>query len=607
MNMDDTSYDLGRVKGMIEQAADLTQTARAMSEQDRDYYDHHQYSADEVAVLQARRQPILPNNAIQKKIDALVGIEQQGRTDPRAYARRPGGDAAAEAATAALVFVDDATRFDQKKSYVFENMCIEGYGGCEVVVEEKRGQFWVAINRLRWEEIVFDPHSREKDFSDAAYMGYMKWMSKDAAMTALAPIYDGTADELSTLLDASMRNPQDGETYEDRPFESNSFRWSDKRQKRVRVATLYYLDKGVWHLCIFTAGGFIWTGESPYLDSETQKPANAIELATAYIDRENRRYGPTRAMLSSQDEINMRRSKLLHMLNNRQTIGVKGAVDDVAHMKRELSMGDGHVEVDVEAAMGAAEAGMRPFELIQNQDQVVGQFQLLQESKKDIDQYGPNAALLGSLGSTASGRAIMAQQQAGFAELAPLYDSLRDWQLRVYRAMWSRIKQFWTDERWIRITGQDGSTQFLAFNEQVGMEQYQREDGIIGLRPIVSNPIAEMDVDIVIDDVQDYATLRQEQFEQMASLAEQGYPIPPEMLIETSSIRNKKEIMEAMNAQNERQNAMQGQMAQLETAEKAAGIEKTRSETQENMSQTVKNLADAQTKSAETNVRLLEY
>ena len=39
------------------------------------------------------------------------------------------------------------------------------------------------------------------------------------------------------------------------------------------------------------------------------------------------------------------------------------------------------------------------------------------------------------------------------------------------------------------------------------------------------------DVDIVIEDVQDYATLQEEEFEQLATLAQQGMPIPPEMLI----------------------------------------------------------------------------
>ena len=82
--------------------------------------------------------------------------------------------------------------------------------------------------------------------------------------------------------------------------------------------------------------------------------------------------------------------------------------------------------------------------------------------------FGPNPSLIGQTQGQASGRAIMAQQQAGMAELAPLYDSLRDWTNRVYRAMWCRIRQFWTEPRWIRVTDAVGQREFIAINRVVG-------------------------------------------------------------------------------------------------------------------------------------------
>lgn len=550
-------FDISKLRKMVEISIDETSPARELSERDRDYYDGYQWTPAEQAVLRKRKQPVITINRIKRKIDAMVGIEQRGRVDPRAYPRNPQDEAAADAATKALVFVDDNTRFDSKRSAAFENVLVEGYGGCEVIVELKRGRPEVVINRLRWEEIFFDPYSREKDFSDAAYTGCMKWITIDAALELYGAVYQGEGD-LGELLEKTMKFAQDT-TFEDRPATQVS-RWADQRQKRVRIAQMYYRKGGIWCLAIFCGGGIIYQGESDYLD-EDGRPDNPIILFSGYVDRENQRYGVVRDMISAQDEINKRRSKLLHQLNSRQTIAVKGAVDSVADMKRQLAQPDGHVEINIEAFEDAIRAGVKPFEVVQNADQTAGQFSLLQESKSEIDMLGPNASLLGQLEGNQSGRAIQAQQNAGFAELAPIYDSLRDWTLRVYRAIWNRIRQYWTEERWIRITDDMGSVEFVGLNVQQGMQVAMGPTGPV-MQPVMQNAVAEMDLDIIIEDMPDVASLKQEEFAQMADMAGKGVPIPPEALIEASSLRNKKEILDRM--EEAKAQAMQAQMAQMQ-------------------------------------------
>lgn len=554
--------ELEKLKSMVETAADLTAEARGASERDRDYYDGHQWTAEELAVLKQRKQPPTVANRIKRKIDAMIGLEQRMRVDPKALPRGPEDEEAAQAATMALTFVDDQTRFDNIRSQAFETMAVEGYGGVEVVAEMRRGKAEIVINRLRWEEIFFDPHSREKDFSDAQYLGTQKWMSHDAAMATLSAWWQGDPGDLADLLETSLKNTAQGETYEDRPNHANSFRWSDRRLKRVRVVQVYYLSGDRWYLGIFCGGGVIFNDVSPYLD-EDGEPTCPMELMTAYIDRENRRYGVVRDMISQQDEVNKRRSKLLHQLNSRQTVGVKGAVPDAQDLKRELAAPDGHVSLDMEAFEDAARLGLRPFEVLPQADQVAGQFSLLQESKAEIDMFGPNPSLMGQTEGGASGRAIMAQQQAGMAEMAPLYDSLRDWTIRVYRAMWERIKQFWTEERWVRISGPDGAMQWMAFNQPMGQPQVMvdPQTGLPTLVPQIANAPAMMDVDLVIEDVPDHVTLQQEQFEQLARMASEGLPIPPEMIIEASSVKDKQRILQML----QQQQTQAAQMAQAES------------------------------------------
>lgn len=46
-----------QLKVMVETAVDLTASARALSERDRDYYDGYQLSQEEIAALRRRNQP----------------------------------------------------------------------------------------------------------------------------------------------------------------------------------------------------------------------------------------------------------------------------------------------------------------------------------------------------------------------------------------------------------------------------------------------------------------------------------------------------------------------------------------------------------------------
>ena len=573
--------DLAYLRSMVDVAADMLSSDREQAEKARDYYDGYQWTAAEQAVLRKRKQPIITDNRIRRKVDAIVGIEQRGRVDPRALPRNPDDEQAADIATKALVFVDDVTRLDTYRSAFAYNLAIEGLGGVEVTVKERQGQLDPDVIKLRYEEIFYDPYSREADFSDAGYMGVQKWMTLDKAVEFARAYSDMGEEELTSMLEVSM---QDGSgNYEDRPENNQAQPWGDRKKKRVKLAYFYHEKDGEWRLALVCGAGVIYDEPSPYLD-EAGKPCCGIILQSCYVDRENRRSGIVGDMISQQDEINKRRSRLLHMLSVRQTMGRKGAVD-VAKVKRELASPDGHVEYDQDPLNST-----RDFEIIPQVDQIQGQFALLEHTTNAIDNLGPNASLLGQLDGQQSGRAIMAQQNAGMAELAPFYDGIRDWNLRVYRAIWNRIKQFWTEPRWIRVTDQPDKLQFLGINMPQVNQMGQVE---------VANQVGQLDVDIIIDMAPDYAVLQQEDFERLTDLVKTGMlQLPPDVLIRASSLRNKQELLEALQGGNNpeqaaQQAAMQQQVMQLQFAEKEAEIADERASAEQRM-------ADAAKKRAET-------
>ena len=56
----------------------------------------------------------------------------------------------------------------------------------------------------------------------------------------------------------------------------------------------------------------------------------------------------------------------------------------------------------------------------------------------------------------APGQAILANQQGGSIEAQPVYDTLHEMDLQLYRKVWNRIRQFWTAEQWVRVTDENG-------------------------------------------------------------------------------------------------------------------------------------------------------
>jgi hypothetical protein len=243
-------------------------------------------------------------------------------------------------------------------------------------------------------------------------------------------------------------------------------------------------------------------------------------------------------------------------------------------------------------------------EILPNNDQVAGHFQLMQEAKGEIDMLGPNATLQGKSGQDQSGRAILALQQGGMVELAPLLDQLHQFNIRVFRQVWNRIRQYWTTERWVRVTDDEKGVSFVGLNTTKGalaarkiaaalsegkidqqtaqqyIQQIQMDPGMA--QP--ANQVAQLDIDIEIEETTETPTVQMEQFEQLTKLAATGLvPIPPEIILQASSLRDKNKLLEMLKASQQSQGQM-GEMAQQMQVEGAkAALAETQSKTMLNV------------------------
>lgn len=560
LNEDGTAR-LSRLVQYFESSDQSTLEARNLSERDRDYYDNvddSQWTDAEKATLKKRRQPITTSNRIKPKVNFLLGVEAQRRSLPKAYPRTPKDEGSASAATDALRFIIDDNRYERTRSEVFKNFVIEGYGGVDIAAEQTAaGDIKIRITQIAWDRLFCDEHSRKSDFGDAKFRGQVIWMDLADARDK----YPGAG----AIFDASFTAESGmSQSYEDTP----RTRWTDGKRKRIRIVEIWHLDGDKYHYCVYTKGGIIEEMESPYVDEEGESMPGIV-LDSCFVDRDGNRYGVVRDWISIQDEINKRRSKALHLLSVRQTKGEKGAVDDVRKMKAELARADGHVEVN---------PGLE-FDVISTGDMASAQFQLLNEAKTEIDSLGVNAQMAGSDSRNMSGRALEQRRESGLSELGPVFDQLKQFDHSVYRAIWCMVKQFWTAEKWIRVTDDERNVRFVGLNtpmtlgqqllgeaQQQGMQvtpdmQHQakndpRMQQVVGKQ----NDVSAMDVDIVIDDAPSSASLQSEQFTQLADLAKvPGMNIPPRAIIEASDLRNKDKILKEMGVDGPSAESQQAQ------------------------------------------------
>ena len=596
-NAADDPFDLARHVQWVEDWEEVTTNARKLSERDRDYYDNKQLTTEELKELNDRGQPDVIFNLIQPKIDYLLGFEATTRTDPRAYPRTPQDEDASEAATDALRFVEDETELQQKHSLVWEYLLIEGYGGIELVLTDEASGEFDAVE-WEWDRLFYDPHSRKHDFSDGRYLGGVVWMDTEEAKITYPSAQQQEAIETTVSDDGSALN--------DRP------KWkqwvSGGKRKRVKIVQMYYKNGVDWYWCHFTRGGKLEGGPVPFRDQKGRSWCPMF-LQSAYVDRNNNRYGMVRVMISPQDETNKRRSKSLHLLTQRQTKAEKGAVDDVDEMKAEMARSDGHVEYN---------PGFN-FEVIDTSAQAQGNMELMQQAIQHIQQVGPNAALLGKQQGDLSGRAILANQQSGQTEINRLMDRHRHLKKRVYQGIWNLVRQYKTAEWWVRVTDDEKNVKFVGFNKPVTFREAaakklqkqgaQPEQIAQFLQSIESDPVraplldqqvgvenvpAEMNMDITIEEVPDVANVQAEQFETLTKMAP-AVVFPPEVYIQASSLRNKRELIEKLKSEQESPEAQALKKALADQA-----FRKTEAEIKKLEADAMKSLAQADQANAQS-------
>ena len=522
---------------------------RAEMARDQEYYDGYQWDEEDKAIVESRGQVASVFNLTAITLRWVTGTEKRTRVDYRVMPRHHDDRRVAENKTSLLKYLSDVNKLGFDRSRAFADAAIVGLGWLEDGIRNDSEDEPLYARHESWRNMWYDPLSIAPDMSDARFLFREKWVDLDVAelmfpaakedlriaanniisinqvnreqgnpylyddAESIGPSYGSPGDLLGCgtrqrvlLCEAWYRVPEktkvlraEGETYHGAVYNPADpvHAWA----KDNGLATTHDSIKMCMRLmilCISGKGGIVLQdGPSPYWH-------NRFPFTPVWAYRrgkDNSPYGIVRGLRDPQDDLNKRRSKALYLLNSKQVVADKGAVDDVGVAMEEIARPDGWIEKN----QG------KEFRIEPQSALAVSHVQLMDQDARYIQEVGGiTDENLGRQTNAVSGKAIEARQNQGYTSTSDLFDNLRlAIQLTGERQL-SLIEQFYDQPKQLRLTGERKSDmQFIDLNT---------EDGL--------NPITASQADFVVDEQDFRGTVRQAMFDSMLEMAAK---LPPEV------------------------------------------------------------------------------
>ena len=594
-----------------------------------DYYDGNQLSPETVEKLKDRGQPPLVANLIKPTIDTVLGMEAKTRSDWRV---RPEDDEEcsddlAEALSVKLKHAEIESRADRAISDAYAAQCKAGLGWVEVAREHDPFKCPYRVHYVHRREIFWDWRAEQPDLTDARYLVRRRWLEMDHAI-ALMPQYaslfrmtTGGWAGFDPLVEQDTQLVQSWEIERDTRITATD--WRDIQRMRICLYEIWYrkwvrgyimtLPNGTVmevdfnnprhneaivsgiakvkqatfqkvRLAWYTGPHFLYDVPSPY--KHNQFPY--VPFFGYREDLTNVPYGLIRSMISPQDEVNARKSKMLWSLNSRRVVTDADAVLDHNRAASEVARSDAYI------ILNANRKPTSQFRVDTGGELASQQFQVLQESKQEIaEASGIHKSMQGQTSGATSGLAINSLVEQGLNTLAEINDNFRYSRRLVGEMLFDLVKQNLMQGP-ARVTiGEGKNKKVIQLNQQAIDEQTGQ--------PTVMNDVARVKAKVVLDDVPSSPTYRMQQLQMLTEITKS---LPPQLqgfvvdfVIEATDMPGRHALADRLRAavgiqdpeqqaaaqqaqaqQAQDQKAMQDKLLVLDAAERGARIRKLNAE-----------------------------
>lgn len=548
---------------------------RAEMAKDEDYYDHIQYTLEQVKELEDRGQAPVAYDVIHNTVNWVIGSEKRGRTDFKILPRTKEDAKPAEAKTKYLKFISDVNRTPFNRSRTFEDAVKVGIGWIETSVPDDEDDEPTGDRYESWRNMLWDSASTEMDTSDMRYQFRSKWVDLDVAI-AMFPDREQqlreSVQEVTTFGSASMLDgdeAMDGAESDRELFGGVNPIYLYKRQ-RVRLIEAWYrepeevqkLKGGPLKGDIFDANDprhvaevesgrartvkkltmrtrvMFMTTCYPLLDMPSPFRHNRLKFIPVWgyrRGRDNLPYGLIRGLRGLQDIINKQASKALYILSTNKTAMEDNVLPD------DVSLDDFADEAArPDAIMRFKSGALSGGKVIFNMDRNMADAHLafMSNNINMVQQVGGvTDELLGKTTNAISGIAVQRRQEQGSLATSKFFDNLRFAAQQHGEITLCNVEQFVTEEKQFRITNQRGAPEFIAMND--GSPE---------------NDITRSKADFVISEADWRATMRQAALEQLFDMLSK---MPPQvalamldLVVELMDIENRDEIAKRIRAIN---------------------------------------------------------
>jgi len=424
----------------------------------------------------------------------------------------------------------------------------------------------IKVDNCSYNSFLVDPYFRKSDLSDCNAMWKRSYLTKREAISLL-PAHeeeilnlwggdsgtgrDGKFQFMPETYNYGMKNLLSYDEYYYRDYRSQTLlvdsqtgetqEWRGQDEDALRHFLTLYPQVTVTEnevptvrLAIVVQGKVMYHGPNPIgIDKYPFVPVlSYYNPQMPYFPW--RISGVVRGLRDAQYLYNRRRVIELDILESQITSGFKYKENALVNPKDVFLQGQGR---------GLAlkdEAQMTDVEQIQPPQIPPSMIQLSELLAKEVEQIsGVNEELLGSALDSKAGVLSMLRQGAGLTTLQVLFDNLDRAQKLLGNLMIDVIQANYTPGKIKKILeGAEPTAQF--YNKAFGKYHAVVEEGL------------------------NTATQKQMQFAQLLQLREAGVPIPDDVLLDNATLQNKKQLIEAVQAQQ--QQAQQAQQAQMQMA-----------------------------------------
>lgn len=521
------------------------------------YYDGNQLTADVVQQMRERGLAPLIRNLVGPTVDLVLGIEAKSKRDFRVRAVM---DDAVEVATAMSAQLNKAERVsdaDQACSEAYASMVKTGVGWVEVARETDPFRAAYRVREVSRREVYWDFRAKEDDLSDARYLMRKQWIDEDIAILHFPKHAELIRNAMRLWADWDETASRDegvdlvGSREQELRSSLESEEWRDTDRRRVclyevwyrhwRTApiltlpsgrTVEYDDANPAHVQAVAMGmGQIrkavfpkvrlswWAGPHLLADVPSPYPHNRFPYVPFWGYREDQTgapYGLVRRMMSPQDEINARLSKMMWLLSAKRVIGDSDAVDQPwAEVVEEASRPDAVILMNPNRKNKNADALRVESDFALSQQQ----FNVLQDATRAIqDAAGVYQSMLGkSEHSGQSGAAISSLVEQGSTTLAELNDNYRSARKLVGTLLLSLVQE---------DIGTAPYTVTIESNGQRSVVELNTPTTDAEGRVYLTNDVAQTQMVVELEDVPDTPGFRAQQ---LVMLTEITKSLPPQL------------------------------------------------------------------------------